>query len=115
MQDSLIDDAGYPRIDIDVYQVRHARHKIICLQNDLKSIMKKIEKGLEAIHAEDRNTPMKFSNVQNAMEVDDVINDLPQISFAKINLVSSGSPADAAVRFEMEMCMNKNDLNLFYF
>ena len=26
----LIDDEGYPRSDIDVYQVRHARHQIKC-------------------------------------------------------------------------------------
>lgn len=30
MQEALVDNDGYPRADIDVYQVRHARHKIIC-------------------------------------------------------------------------------------
>lgn len=30
MQDSLIDAEGFPRNDIDVYKVRHARHQIIC-------------------------------------------------------------------------------------
>ena len=30
MNDALVDSEGYPRADIDVYQVRHARHKIIC-------------------------------------------------------------------------------------
>lgn len=47
MRESLIDADGYPRNDIDVYQVRHARHQINTLQNDLKSLMKEIEKGLE--------------------------------------------------------------------
>lgn len=51
MEESLLED-GYPRNDIDVYQVRHARHAIICLQNDLKQLMKEIEEGLVAIHAE---------------------------------------------------------------
>lgn len=51
MNESLLVD-GYPRNDIDVYQVRQARHAIICLQNDLKQIMKDIEVGLIAIHAE---------------------------------------------------------------
>ncbi|PSN47597.1 26S proteasome non-ATPase regulatory subunit 9 [Blattella germanica] len=29
MTESLVDNGGYPRQDLDVYQVRHARHKII--------------------------------------------------------------------------------------
>jgi len=32
MSEALVDDSGYPRQDLDVYQVRHARHKIICKQ-----------------------------------------------------------------------------------
>lgn len=30
MTDELVDSQGFPRNDIDVYQVRHARHKITC-------------------------------------------------------------------------------------
>lgn len=30
MQDPLVDGDGYPRSDVDVYKVRHARHRIIC-------------------------------------------------------------------------------------
>lgn len=30
MNEPLIDSEGYPRADIDVYTVRHARHKVIC-------------------------------------------------------------------------------------
>lgn len=30
LDDPLVDAEGYPRQDIDVYQVRHARHRIIC-------------------------------------------------------------------------------------
>ena len=30
MDEALVDAEGYPRSDIDVYQVRHARHRIIC-------------------------------------------------------------------------------------
>lgn len=30
MHDPLVDDQGYPRSDIDVYKIRHARHQIIC-------------------------------------------------------------------------------------
>ena len=36
MEEQLVDEEGFPRNDIDVYQVRHARHRIICIRNDLK-------------------------------------------------------------------------------
>lgn len=54
MNESLLDADGFPRADIDVYAVRQARHQIICLQNDLKVIMKEIEQGLTNVHAEAR-------------------------------------------------------------
>lgn len=36
MEDALVDQEGYPRNDIDVYKVRQARNRIICIRNDLK-------------------------------------------------------------------------------
>ena len=32
MDGPIVDAEGYPRADIDVYSVRHARHNIICKQ-----------------------------------------------------------------------------------
>ncbi|XP_028172498.1 26S proteasome non-ATPase regulatory subunit 9 [Ostrinia furnacalis] len=52
MSDPLVDADGFPRADIDVYKVRHARHRIICLQNDHKSIMRRIEQGLAEVHSD---------------------------------------------------------------
>lgn len=52
LHESLVDAEGFPRNDIDVYQVRQARHQIVCLQNDLKALMKEIEQGLIEIHAD---------------------------------------------------------------
>src|ERR1700722_20801667 len=43
----LVDSEGFPRADIDVYAVRHARVKIIELKNDLRSVMDEIARGLE--------------------------------------------------------------------
>ncbi len=63
MRESLVDDDGYPRNDIDVYQVRHARHQINTLQNDLKSLLKEIEKGLEGEC--DGTTTFVLSNRKN--------------------------------------------------
>lgn len=52
MHTPLVDADGFPRSDCDVLQVRQARHHIICLQNDLKALMKDIEHGLHAVHAQ---------------------------------------------------------------
>lgn len=52
MNESLVDEFGFPRNDIDIIQVRQARNQIICLQNDLKALMKEIEVGLIDVHAE---------------------------------------------------------------
>ncbi|XP_059055693.1 26S proteasome non-ATPase regulatory subunit 9 [Achroia grisella] len=54
MREPLVDDEGFPRNDIDVARVRHARHRIICLQNDHKDKMKEIETALAELHAEAR-------------------------------------------------------------
>ncbi|RWS25722.1 26S proteasome non-ATPase regulatory subunit 9-like protein [Leptotrombidium deliense] len=50
MNDPLVDAEGFPRNDIDVYQVRTARNKIICLQNDGKEVMRQIEEKLYKYH-----------------------------------------------------------------
>jgi len=50
MDDSLVDAQGFPRNDIDVYQIRIARNKIIYLNNDIKNLMKQIEEKLFAFH-----------------------------------------------------------------
>lgn len=72
MNESLLDGEGFPRADIDVYAVRQARHQIICSQNDLKAIMKEIEKGLINVHTEARTnnattTKMYACQVKNLM------------------------------------------------
>lgn len=55
MNESLLDAEGFPRADVDVHAVRQARHQIICLQNDLKVIMKEIEQGVINVHTEARH------------------------------------------------------------
>ncbi|XP_023245269.1 26S proteasome non-ATPase regulatory subunit 9 [Copidosoma floridanum] len=97
MTDELTDSQGYPRNDINVYQVRHARHKIICLQNDHKAIMQKIERGLHKVHQcagiggtanAQEETPATSSGLQDG-------NFLLE-PFLRVNLVSPGSPAELA-------------------
>ncbi|XP_032664670.1 26S proteasome non-ATPase regulatory subunit 9 [Odontomachus brunneus] len=95
MSEPLVDSEQYPRQDIDVYQVRRARHDVICLTNDHKALMTKIEEGLHKVH-----TLMKASDVQQAAI--DVIDDTNSCEtetsepFLRVNLVSPGSPAESA-------------------
>jgi len=51
MDKPLVDSEGFPRADIDVYQVRDARHKVACLRNDAADLLNQIESSLHAIHA----------------------------------------------------------------
>jgi len=83
MDDPLIDRQGFPRADIDVYQVRHARSSIKRLANDHKEIMKQIDQMLLNIHQNKGAQP-----VQGSEEV------LPP--FAYVNTVEANSPASTA-------------------
>ncbi|XP_055531566.1 26S proteasome non-ATPase regulatory subunit 9 [Wyeomyia smithii] len=107
MDDPLVDGNGYPRSDIDVYQVRQARHQIICLQNDLKYIMKQIEQGLHTVHAETAAQQQEHlgSTKLQSMEVTDgdgetsstqLVRPASVKPIAKVNVVSDGSPAQEA-------------------
>ncbi|CAK1543379.1 unnamed protein product [Leptosia nina] len=106
MHDQLVDSEGYPRNDIDVYKVRHARHRIICLQNDHKELMKAIERGLYEVHSNyvgtngessmPRSVPMpSFTNgFNNGAEIRN--GDDSCKTFAIVGFVQEGSPADIA-------------------
>lgn len=120
INDPLVDASGYPRNDIDIYQVRQARHQIICWQNDLKSIMKQIEQGLHMVHAE--TTAQQQENLGStklqAMQIDDEEGSgsglgllragrsrpVPVKAIVKVNVVSEGSPAqDAGIALRDEI------------
>lgn len=107
MNDPLVDAEGFPRNDIDVYKVRHARHRIICLQNDHKSLMKSIERGLAEVHrdllgsngegrsvnaATTSNGHTNGTNSGDSMQ--HVVED--EQAFAIVGFVTDGSPADVA-------------------
>lgn len=98
MSDPLVDDEGFPRNDIDVYQVRIARHKIICLQNDLKIQMNKVHRGIEAVHGIMKDLPLGGNGTDSPILAQRNIDNTksPQ-SFLKVNLVSAGSPSATAV------------------
>ncbi|XP_015781061.1 26S proteasome non-ATPase regulatory subunit 9 [Tetranychus urticae] len=54
MNEPLVDKEGFPRNDVDIYQVRTARNKIVCLSNDCKALTEQMEKKLHEFHAMSR-------------------------------------------------------------
>lgn len=96
MQEPLVDESGFPRNDIDVYLVRHARHEIICLKNDLKELMKQIEKGLEVYHADIANNMDTDEMESTTITVQHESTEL-MTPFVKVDFVNPGSPAATAV------------------
>ncbi|EMD39847.1 hypothetical protein CERSUDRAFT_112114 [Gelatoporia subvermispora B] len=89
METLLLDADGFPRADIDVWAVRHARVRIIELRNDLAAIMDRIMEGLQNVYdsglaaaAEPVDAPMSDSVSPDAL-----------LPFAKVDGVAPGSPA----------------------
>lgn len=50
--EALVDKDGFPRSDVDIYAVRHARVELIRKQNDLTALVKRIENMLYEVHAQ---------------------------------------------------------------
>lgn len=83
----LTDGDGFPRADIDIWAVRHARVKIIRLRNDLASLIDKIATALEHVHA----------SQSVGATTDGGISLPPLLPFAKVDAVAPNSPAQLAV------------------
>ncbi|CCI41363.1 unnamed protein product [Albugo candida] len=88
----LVDSEGFPRADIDIYTVRHQRHRLATLQTDHLSTMRRIETLLPILlHPQTPNTfSEKPANTSRA---------LPKTRakpFASIQSVEQKSPAASA-------------------
>ncbi|XP_074015673.1 26S proteasome non-ATPase regulatory subunit 9 isoform X2 [Numenius arquata] len=99
MEEPLVDAEGFPRDDIDLYQVRTARHNIICLQNDHKALMKQVEEALHQLHAREKEKQAR-DEAEALAEAMSQAQSLPQ-AFAKVNAVTPGSPASISVDDEI--------------
>ena len=44
LKNRLIDDEGFPRDDVDIFEARKLRNRHACLQTDHKTLMKDLEK-----------------------------------------------------------------------
>src|SRR5260221_2087646 len=101
MRQPLVDSEGFPRDDLDVWAVRHARVRIIELRNDLQSLMDEIAKTLETVYPRSPPPPPaeredgEGSGSTTASEATTATELLP---FARVNGVAPGSPAADAVR-----------------
>lgn len=49
--ESLVDQDGFPRSDVDLFAVRGARNQVSCLSNDLQDINQKIDRALQHLHS----------------------------------------------------------------
>jgi hypothetical protein len=54
MRAPLVDDEGFPRADIDVYEVRRHRQSVIRLRNDRRALSDQMERALHELHAQER-------------------------------------------------------------
>lgn len=83
----LTDRDGFPRADIDVWAVRHARVRIIHLRNDFSSLVDKIATALEHVHN------------SHSAKADDNMETPPHslIPFARVDTVAPSSPAQFSV------------------
>nr|KAF6311919.1 hypothetical protein mPipKuh1_009107 [Pipistrellus kuhlii] len=101
MDEPLVDCEGYPRSDVDLYQVRTARHNIACLQNDHKAVMKQVEEALHRLHARDKEKQARDMAEAQEEAMSQSLGQSeglrPPQAFAKVNSISPGSPASIAV------------------
>lgn len=100
MNEPLVDSEGYPRSDVDLYQVRTARHNIVCLQNDHKALMKQVEEALHQLHARDKEKQARDMAEAQEEAMSQSLSQSeglsPAQAFAKVNSISPGSPASIA-------------------
>lgn len=92
MQTPLVDAEGFPRADIDIWEVRHARVRIIELRNDLSAVMDSIMNGLQGVY----DPSLPSSDPSGASPASNPSGLHP---FAKVDGVAPGSPAASAVSY----------------
>ncbi|TDL23314.1 hypothetical protein BD410DRAFT_814636 [Rickenella mellea] len=106
MNTPLLDPDGFPRADIDVFAVRHARVRIIELRNDLEAIMNDIGKALEGVYS-----PALASAATTSEEVTQNAADDGQLKpFARVDGIFPGSPASEAGLQREDLLLRFGDL-----
>ncbi|KAM8760626.1 26S proteasome non-ATPase regulatory subunit 9 [Acanthopagrus schlegelii] len=94
VEEPLIDEEGFPRSDVNLYQIRTARHNISCLQNDHKAIMVEIEEALHQLHAREKAKRQQDETEAQEEAMEQQVTLPPP--FARVDAVTQGSPACGA-------------------
>ena len=98
----LVDYEGFPRADVDIFEVRKLRNRHACLQTDHCKLMKELEQKLFSLHSDynergcvDKEEAPKSSKVEQPDVLMEVIEEKKQesIPFVWVHDVASGSPA----------------------
>jgi 26S proteasome non-ATPase regulatory subunit 9 len=107
MRQPLVDREGFPRDDLDVWAVRHARVRIIELRSDLAALMDEIAKTLETVYPRELPPPSEKKGADEGSGPSGSVVDSASggeatstelLPFARVNGVAPGSPAADAVR-----------------
>ncbi|KAI9325858.1 hypothetical protein DFJ73DRAFT_954932 [Zopfochytrium polystomum] len=98
MTEPLVDADGFPRADVDVYTVRHTRHSIIRLRNDLADVMRELERAMHAVFESvpPPSPPASQQQQQQQQGGGATASAPPRQPLAVVNRVEPGSPAAAA-------------------
>ena len=110
MSTPLVDTEGFPRADIDIWAIRHARVRIIELRNDISAIVEKIKGALEEAAAENASAiaAPTTNGVQNVNDITNGVNgSYESRPLGKVNGVAPGSPASTAVRSDVAACLGR--------
>lgn len=91
MTTELVDNEGFPRGDIDVYTVRHARVRIIELRNDLKSVTDELAVALQDVFNSPEPGPNPAETSAGSPSEPEALK-----PFARVDGVAPGSPANEA-------------------
>eukprot|EP00347_Sterkiella_histriomuscorum_P014366 403361144 len=133
---TLVDAEGFPRADIDLFEVRKFRNRLACLQTDHCTVMKQIEEGLLNLHddyktnninepgeeiksSSNEDVKMETMSQTSSASQSQMMQNEVKIPFAWISDVIEGSPAqdsglkmgDAIYRFGNINHDNHENLN----
>ncbi|WWC89227.1 uncharacterized protein L201_004145 [Kwoniella dendrophila CBS 6074] len=107
-QTQLVDNEGYPRGDIDIYAIRHARSSLVRLQNDRQTVSDLLATALQDAFSVSSSTTPSTSNaiVNGSSQTNQSVRQVngnevkqdqwPEKPIARVNTVAPQSPASQA-------------------
>ncbi|KAL7421885.1 putative 26S proteasome regulatory subunit [Cryptotrichosporon argae] len=99
---SLLDPEGYPRGDLDIYAIRHARAALVRLVNDRTTVSDLLPVALQAAFSAPATsgTPGPSARPANGVAANTTPNgnreEWPDRPVARVDIVAANSPAEAA-------------------